>query len=460
MTTDNTVVQKALQSLETKLFQWQEEGKFNSDARSRAFCLMLPFLIGRTKFKFANLSAVAKQYYKEYEFGDSGKKIFIYDQDLKLIGKAKWQKDLYFDHFLPLIHLIDDDWPDQDENWVAQLNAMIGGGYDKILAHTDPDDVCPQYAIGLGDYTGGLVQTWKGDIESVPKVSVKQDIKHKVVKLDGCFPHQTTPFTGKRSSLYFCKNYDSRYVTSPTVFPPKVVYDFPAWPTTLEQSVTLLPKKQRRKRKAKRREHDINKTDNGGFVDLQGRETVSGAKRSCMQDAALNAAKQLGICIDRTMLYDQLPARTTVNRTLHELFSASCIQSTLNFLPLDKFHGRSGGPEFNLLKLIHSGVYFVLARVEAKTHENHAFVHDAGFHDETHPLAVGAIICNRKSSPVRMLEDADRNCVQSAREALNSFYSGNIVRVLNVYEVVADGSKVVNNIELCRCEKRTNSKYN
>jgi len=395
----------------------------------------------------------------------------VYSRDIRDSGKPDWQKDLYFDFLKPLIHAIDSNWPDEHDNWVVQVNAMKEG--DLIKSHRDGDDICPQYAIGLGDYTGGLVETSQSKDYKNLKV---QDIKHKVVKLDGrCF-HKTTEIQcGVRFSIYFFKCYDLRFPKpQPILFPPLIVHEWCSWdsndrihscgPRNLvdDTNDSMSAEEEARKRtrgeeackqhhselcnKQPEQEVQSNKRqrqaaadclrEHGGYVDIDGVETSTGKLRSCMQDALLNAAAQLGVAVDKVALFRTLPALARVNTSIQQLLDAPCVRESIEFSYVPRLLRMKGGPTHVLFNF-KAGVFFVLATVHAKNNENHAFVYCADYHDKAHPLAVGAILCNRKDHPVRLLHASDRSTPESARNALDTFYYGNRVDILQVYRLHA-----------------------
>ena len=73
--------------------------------------------------------------------------------------------------------------------------------------HIDTYDVGPQYALSLGDFTGGALM-----VESGPCEVCAVDTHGRLAKVDGRFPHWVAPHTGERYSIIY-------YVSSGEVVP-------------------------------------------------------------------------------------------------------------------------------------------------------------------------------------------------------------------------------------------------
>jgi hypothetical protein len=75
-----------------------------------------------------------------------------------------------------------------------QVNRNFSG-----VPHVDGSDVTYQYALSLGEFTGGRLVVATDD----PLVFRSYDTKNRLTKCDGRHPHWVTPFKGQRYSLIF-----------------------------------------------------------------------------------------------------------------------------------------------------------------------------------------------------------------------------------------------------------------
>lgn len=75
-----------------------------------------------------------------------------------------------------------------------QVNRNFSG-----LPHVDKHDVTYQYALSLGDFTGGRLVVATED----PKVFLSLDTRNRMTRCDGRRAHWVTPFSGTRYSLIF-----------------------------------------------------------------------------------------------------------------------------------------------------------------------------------------------------------------------------------------------------------------
>lgn len=146
-------------------------------------------------------------------------------------------------------------------------------------------------------------------------------------------------------------------------------------------------------------------------------------------------------------MYRQCPPRKTEagERSPDDIEAADCMRGVA-FEYVPGMHQRPGGPTAALLQIADGGVYMVLASVEGAQTTMHAFVYDSGHTDPRYPHVLGAIVDNRPTAPLRLLEPSDRASVANSRKAVDSFF-GATTFVLQVYRmgvVVANKRQRVN----------------
>ena len=187
-----------------------------------------------------------------------------------------------------------------------------------------------------------------------------------------------------------------------------------------------------------RRQNQTKKKRAGYFFDYRFPK-VNGDMRSCIQDAVLNAATQLGIEIDQEEFKKKCPPRKTIDASI-----GNVIKEAGKYMHITKDGGdicnMLGGPEANLVASTDGKLRVVHATIQAKNNEitEHAFCHCAyklkERKDQEH---VGAIIDNRKKAPICLIEEHDVQDLDGARRVMTNFFGGEgtRVRVKTVYVV-------------------------
>lgn len=168
----------------------------------------------------------------------------------------------------------------------------------------------------------------------------------------------------------------------------------------------------------------------------------NGRLRSCVQDAIINGARQLGVDLCSTTLKKECKPLKTKNTALEEVLELDMVRKKLEFVVRSDLGTMEGGPIFNTFLQQDAGVFLLLCTLtsEGKS-EDHALIYDSHFTDSKHPHCKGAIICNRKNNGVRLLEPSDRVSKNSAKKMLISFY-GASVRVTHIGQLIKVESTV------------------
>jgi hypothetical protein len=170
----------------------------------------------------------------------------------------------------------------------------------------------------------------------------------------------------------------------------------------------------------------------GGYSNVN-IAAVQGTLRSCMQDAAMIAAAQLGVRVDEAAARRQVPALKTKNRSLEDIEGSEAF-SVIKFVSVQNLFGSVGGPEHAILQR-RSGVFFVVAKLNGVFSENHAFVYNAGWTSPSYPSCRGLLIDNRAGRAC-VLDQADHGTPEASRKTLSRWYGDCEVRVLAVHQVV------------------------
>ncbi len=140
-------------------------------------------------------------------------------KDVSESTKSLAQKALYA-KASELLRLIDREYASNND-YVINFSCMSDPKKHYARKHTDSDDVAPQYAMVLGDCTGGELKLWNsdGDTQVI-------DYTNKILKLDGRLQHEVMPFTGRRYCIIWYKVYDRNMKKPAPVFEPaRIVYE-------------------------------------------------------------------------------------------------------------------------------------------------------------------------------------------------------------------------------------------
>ena len=173
-----------------------------------------------------------------------------------------------------------------------------------------------------------------------------------------------------------------------------------------------------------------------GYIELEMQDKQEGDKRSCIQDAFINAGFLLDIDIS-TELYKEVAPKRTVNTKLCEILKSRAIANNFSVRKQSHVPGEKGDKEWILLRCRQkTGLYIVWCTVEytkGKT-EKHAFVFDSNFSSWKGNKYYGAIIDNRKYSNFRAFEKRDLIDIKTTRESLSAYFRG-VTRILDWFQI-------------------------
>ena len=218
-------------------------------------------------------------------------------------------------------------------------------------------------------------------------------------------------------------------------------------PEDEEETPTPAPVRKRKRKRLTRTQATIkkrkwaitvNKKAKAGYLPVHGHEKSTGGLRRCMHDMAINGATRLGVTIDAKQLLEECKPRRTVDTSFEEIETAPSVAAKIKFT----YYGinqRKGGNEAALLSIEDGGVYAVMAQVDGKTSEYHAFVYDScGIVPGPYTAHSGIVIDNRKKSPIFLIDKEDRSSVSKKRDVLNDFFGARTF-VMHVYRMEAVG---------------------
>ena len=164
-----------------------------------------------------------------------------------------------------------------------------------------------------------------------------------------------------------------------------------------------------------------------GYIELEMPEKQFGDKRSCLQDAFINAAFLLEIDIS-TQLYNEVPPKRTINTKLNDVLGACVVRTHFRITKEPDFTTEKGGKEWVLLRCRQkTGLYVVWCTVEYEKSrkEKHAFVYNSNFTTWNNEMKYhGAIIDNRKLSHLRAFEKEDLVDIGTTRKTLSDYFFG------------------------------------
>ena len=173
-----------------------------------------------------------------------------------------------------------------------------------------------------------------------------------------------------------------------------------------------------------------------GYIFFENYPKQSGDKRSCLQDAVVNAAHQLKVPMDVHAFMQACPPKTKVDTRIQDVFDAAA-----KFLEFEKdnlIFAMKGGTKANLLATKDGKVRLVCSKVtNRKITTKHAFIHCAYKLEGVNKEHVGAIIDNREEEPICLIEPEDFKTAENARQTITNFFGGKNTRVFieSIYKV-------------------------
>ena len=145
-------------------------------------------------------------------------------------------------------------------------------------------------------------------------------------------------------------------------------------------------------------------------------------------------ATRLGVFVSKSVLYAQVKPKRTKDTSSERLRAAPCL-SGIAFVRVNLNHA-PGGPTAALMMKVGEGVFFVVATIEGRSVTRHAFVYDSDYTDVSHKGAQGAMIDNRRTAPVRILDASDRSSPEKTREVVDAFFGNAATFVTQVFRLV------------------------
>ena len=175
-----------------------------------------------------------------------------------------------------------------------------------------------------------------------------------------------------------------------------------------------------------------------GYIDLEVSQKQEGTKRSCLQDAFINAGFLFGKNIKEEM-YKLFPPMKKKNASLKKIINSPVITKNFQLESEQVFARVSGGNEWRLLHHRQgTGVYIVWGTVQPTNQkkEYHAFVYNSCFSEFNNKKYYGAIIDNRNHSKLRAFTQEDLKDHLSTRKSLSDYFGGetrvnNWIRILD-----------------------------
>jgi hypothetical protein len=149
----------------------------------------------------------------------------VYMRDVANSTKTSAQKALYA-KACEILQLFDPDYAGQYKDYVVNFSCMSNSEMHYVREHTDDEDIQFQYAVVLGDCTGGELKLWdsKGNTQVI-------DYRNKILKLDARLAHEVMPFQGRRYCIIWYKLFDRRMTAAAPIFEPaRIVYEHQVTP--------------------------------------------------------------------------------------------------------------------------------------------------------------------------------------------------------------------------------------
>ena len=171
------------------------------------------------------------------------------------------------------------------------------------------------------------------------------------------------------------------------------------------------------------------KKKKGGYIHLYGQVKHNGSLRSCLHDAVLNACTYIDVELTKQQVYKKRPPRRTIDTSLLELIQA--LEDKIGFTrDMASFSHMFGGIELNLIKCTDAKIRLIVAKVEDVEETTvHAFIHVAKKLEKINEPHVAALVDNRKTAPVCLIQNRDGKDKIAARRVFINFFSDGKAKV-------------------------------
>jgi len=191
-------------------------GQQRDKKKKATFSLEWQFYVGRS-IRAKTTEQGNPTWCHEHNF-KAGKGVYL--RDVADSTKSPQQKILYT-KACELLSLIDPDYAGDHKDFVINFSCMSKPIQHYVKKHTDAGDIQFQYALVLGDCTGGDLKLW--DSRGNEHVL---NYHNKILKLDGRLPHEVMPFTGRRYCIIWYKVFDRRMTRPAEIFEPaEIIYE-------------------------------------------------------------------------------------------------------------------------------------------------------------------------------------------------------------------------------------------
>jgi hypothetical protein len=209
-------IDSQLAQLYVLLQQYEKLGQARDKKHKNSFSLEWQFAAGRSVRALTTKAGNPTWCYKHNFIDGKG----VYMKDVADSTKSPAQKALYA-KACEILPLIDADYAGQYKDYVVNFSCMSDSELHYVHKHTDADDIQFQYAVVLGNCTGGELKVWdsRGDTHII-------DYRNKILKLDGRLPHEVMPFQGRRYCIIWYKLFDRRMTVAAPIFEPaRIVHE-------------------------------------------------------------------------------------------------------------------------------------------------------------------------------------------------------------------------------------------
>ena len=161
--------------------------------------------------------------------------------------------------------------------------------------------------------------------------------------------------------------------------------------------------------------------------------------RSCVQDAVINASKELGRAVPKELVYKFCKPLLHEDTKLDKIIP--CVTHLLKFtMDMSTFGNKIGRIKASLLRCTDRNIRIITSNLNDKTTRetiyNHAFVHRACPIPGSRRKHIGALIDNREGEPVLLIQQSDVSSHNSARSVYVKYLGGNSNLELRITSII------------------------
>ena len=307
--------------------------------------------------------------------------------------------------------------------------------------HRDKNDIVSVILmLGSNDVTGGRTMYFEDGEKNEMNPTHEEKMEHGKFQV-GPFDivnHLGTRWTNQRGIISF---YIRRDVFQHFTMFGNKLFNMAIGESELSHRTDLTRTCNMKHVRTKNKKKRMNQKIAGGYIlfNKHNKQERTMNYRSCVQDAVINASKELGRAVAKELIYKHCKPSLYEDTSLDKIIP--CVKHLLKFtMDMVTFGNKIGGIEASLLRCRDKKIRIIISNLNNKTTKktiyNHAFVHRASQLPGSKRKHIGALIDNREGEPVLLIQERDLLSHKTARSVYVKYLGGNANLELRITSII------------------------